>query len=674
MTVLSFAILGLTVGAVYAALATGVITVYRATGIINFAQGAMALWAAYVVGQLRLSGKLVLPIGTIHLGHSVSFWPALVIGIVTAIILGLIAHFGVFYWLRQAPTLAQVVASVGVMLLLQALIVLRFGATALQPPNILSQGGFTVSGTKLSDGPLVLAGIVVLMAVAVFVYFTQTKLGIATRAGAENERALILTGYSPSRSAAIAWMVASVIGGIAAILATPTTSLDPTTYVLFIVPVLAVALVGRLDRIAVAVVAGFALGALQSILTYLTGKTWWPSWAVNGVGDALPFVIIVVVLFIVGKRIPARGSVGTVRLPIVPIPRIRPLFALGLVGVGVVLLFLTSGTYRFGLVNSFIFILLALSLVVITGYLGQISLCQMAFAGTAGFALSKFASNLGIPFPISPILACLVATIVGLIVGIPALRIRGAQLAVVTLAAGVAASEFLFTNSGLVSPLKGTPIPSPHFFTVSLAVRSKSDISRIQFGLFVLAVVAVFAFLTVKIMAGHTGRAFLAVRANERSAAGCGIGVTSTKLIGFALSSFIAGVAGCLLGYSDGNLSAGSFTAIVSVTLLATVYLGGITSFGGAVIAGLSAPLGLVYTFMSQTINAGNYYAILAGVGLILTAIFNPSGIAGQTRENLQRMRRGRAAPGGREPDGGVVVSEPATEAMAEPVQGATGA
>ncbi len=422
-----------------------------------------------------------------------------------------------------------------------------------------------------------------------------------------------------------------------------------------------------------AVGAGLALGALQSILTYLTGKTWWPSWAVNGVGDALPFVIIVIVLFVVGKRIPARGTVGTMRLPIVPIPRVRPLPAIGLVAVGAALLFLTSGTYRFGLVNSYIFILLGLSLVLITGYLGQISLCQMAFAGTAGFALSKFASTLGIRFPISPILACLVATVVGVIVGVPALRIRGAQLAVVTLAAGVACSEFIFTNSGLVSPLKGTPIPSPHLFSVSLAVRSRSDISRIQFGLFVLAVVALFAFLSVKIMAGRTGRAFLAVRANERSAAGCGIGVTSTKLIGFALSSFIAGVAGCLLGYSDGNLSAGSFTAIVSVTLLATVYLGGITSFGGAIIAGLSAPLGIVYTFLSQTIHAGNYYAILAGIGLILTAIFNPSGIAGQTRENMQRLQQRRDRSVGREPRDGAVVREPVAEAMPEPVQEATG-
>ncbi len=670
MTLLSFAVLGLTVGAVYAALATGVITVYRATGIINFAQGAMALWAAYVCAYLRLSGRLVLPIGTVQFGHPLSLWVAVLIGVVTAVLLGLIAHVGVFYWLRRAPVLAQVVASVGLMLLIQALIVVRFGGTGTQAPNVLPSGGFTLEGTVVSYGPLVLAGIVIVMAIAVFVYFTQTKRGIATRAGAENERALMLTGYSPSRLAGLAWLVAAAVGGVAAILASPATSLDPTTYVLIIVPVLAVALIGRLDRIGVAVVSGLALGALETVLAYLTGKTWWPSWAVNGVGYALPFIIIVVVLFLAGKRVPTRGTVGAVSLPIVPVPRIRPLPAFGLVAAGALLLLLTSGTYRFALINSYIFVLLGLSLVLITGYLGQISLCQMAFAGTAGFVLAKFAATTGIPFPLSPVLACLVAAALGIVVGIPALRIRGAQLAVVTLAAGVACEQFVFSNSAL--ELQGTPVRSPHVFGISLAVRSGTDISRIQFGLFVLTVVALSAFLTMKIMAGRTGRAFLAVRANERSAAGCGIGVTSTKLIGFALSSFIAGVAGCLLGYSDLNLSVSSFTAIVSITLLATVYLGGITSFGGAIIAGAIAPLGVVYTFMSQTVHSGNYYAVLLGLGLILMAIFNPSGLAGQTRESLQRLqsRRFRTVRGEarrHEED-----SEPVGQTTVGPAQGAT--
>ena len=181
----------------------------------------MALWAAYVCAYLRLSGRLVLPIGTVQFGHPLSLWVAVLIGVVTAVLLGLMADVGVFYWLRRAPVLAQVVASVGLMLLIQALIVVRFGGTGTQAPNVLPSGGFTLEGTVVSYGPLVLAGIVIVMAIAVFVYFTQTKRGIATRAGAENERTLTLTGYSPSRLAGLAWLVAAAVGGVAAILASP---------------------------------------------------------------------------------------------------------------------------------------------------------------------------------------------------------------------------------------------------------------------------------------------------------------------------------------------------------------------------------------------------------------------------------------------------------------------
>ena len=406
--------------------ATGVITVYRATGIINFAQGAMALWAAYVCTYLRVHGRLVLPIGTVKFSHPLSLWPALVIAVITADTSGADRACRCVSLAPTGSRAAQVVASVGLMLPIQALIIVRFGTAGTQPLNVLPSGGITVSGTQISDGPLLLTGIVTVMAVAVFVYFTQTKQGIATRAGAENERALILAGYSPSRLAAIAWMLAAAIGGITAILASPATSLDPTTYVLIIVPVLAVALIGRLDRIGVAVVSGLALGALETALAYLTGKPWWPSWAVNGLGYALPFVIIVIVLFIAGKRVPARGTGRHRGFAPGADPTRAPPGRSGPGSGGGCPAASNQWHVPFRARETYIFILLGMSLVVITGYVGQISLCQMTFAGTAGFTLSKFATTLGIPFPLSPLLACLAATVVGLVVGIPALRIRGA--------------------------------------------------------------------------------------------------------------------------------------------------------------------------------------------------------------------------------------------------------
>ena len=292
----------------------------------------------------------------------------------------------------------------------------------------------------------------------------------------------------------------------------------------------------------------------------------------------------------------------------------------------------------------------------------------MAFVGTAGFVLAKFAATTGIPFPLSPVLACLVAAALGIVVGIPALRIRGAQLAVVTLAAGVACEQFVFSNSAL--ELQGTPVRSPHVFGISLAVRSGTTIRFSSVSLFSPSWLS--AFLTMKIMAGRTGRAFLAVRANERSAAGCGIGVTSTKLIGFASVLFHrrrGGMPPRILGPEPvGELVYGHR----QYHTVGHRVPGGITSFGGAIIAVPIAPLGVVYTFMSQTVHSGNYYAVLLGLGLILMAIFNPSGLAGQTRESLQRLqsRRFRTVRGEarrHEED-----SEPVGQTTVGPAQGAT--
>jgi len=153
----------------------------------------------------------------------------------------------------------------------------------------------------------------------------------------------------------------------------------------------------------------------------------------------------------------------------------------------------------------------------------------------------------------------------------------------------------------------------------------------------------------VRIAGGDTGRTFLAVRANERAAASSGIDVRRTKLIGFAISAFIAGVAGCLIGYSRGQLSAESFTVFAGLQVLAVAYLGGIASFGGAVVAGILGPLGIVYVLLRGVFDLGEYYPLISGLALILTAILNPVGIAGATRDQVAWVRSKLSR--GREPD-----------------------
>jgi branched-chain amino acid transport system permease protein len=631
-----FAIIGLTAGSIYAALAMGLVTTYRGTGVINFAQAAIAAWGAYVYAELSSTGALVLPVGHIQLGGPWSPGPAFLVGVASAALLGLILHLVVFRPLRAAPPLAKVVATVGLLLLLDALITLRFGSQSFAVASLLPSGEVTLAGLTFSESVLWLTGLSLLLMAGLWVWGRYTRTGLATHAAMENERAASLTGYSPDRLAAVTWVIASAVAAAVVILATPSTGLAADEIVLFVVPAVACALVGRLTSVPLACAAGLALGVIESELTLLSGRSWWPHWATVGVSDSVPFVIVIVALCVLGPRIPTRGGLDVQLLPPVTRPQVRPGRVAILIGCGVLSLLLTSGTYRFGVITSMIVAIVALSLVVLTGLVGQISLAQAAVAGTAGFALSKIGTAL--PFPISTLAAASLAALVGVSIGIPALRIRGAQLAAVTLAAAVAIEQFVFNNPSF-SPITGNPIPDPHVFGLDLAVRRGTDLARLPFGLLILFVLVLAALAVANLMRSASGRAMLAVRSNERAAAGAGVDVAATKLLAFGFSAFLAGLAGTLIGYSRGQLSAESFTVFVGLAFVAFAYLGGITSIGGALVAGTLAPLGIGYVLLNEVVSLGQYYSLVAGAGLVLVAMLNPGGIAAQTRANIASVR-----------------------------------
>jgi len=348
-------------------------------------------------------------------------------------------------------------------------------------------------------------------------------------------------------------------------------------------------------------------------------------------------------LILFGQSLPNRGSLRVDQLPRVTQPKtqIRTMLLFGVCGI--ILMALLSGSYRFGLMTSLIVSMIMLSLVVLVGLVGQISLAQAAIAGTAGFALSKFSSVSGLNFPLGLILSVLVSIMVGVVVGIPALRIRGTQLAVVTLASGLALEKFVFRNGSFVSP-NGSTISKPTIFGLDLGVREGRNIARLSFGILVVVFVTLACILVTNLIRSGTGRRMLAVRSNERAAAAVGISVSATKLLAFAVASGLAGMGGCFIGYSRGQLSAESFSVFTSLTFLAFAYLGGITSVGGALVAGLSAPLGLMFVVMDRNINLGQSYALLAGVGLVTTAIVNPQGVAGKTAEDFAKSRQRKLA------------------------------
>ena len=582
---LQFAVLGLAAGGVYVVLGNGLLAIYRASGILNFAQGAMAAWGVYVYYGITSSGTLVLPVGSIHLGTA-SPAVGLVLGVVSAVALGLLAHYLVFRPLRDASALAQVVASVGLMLTMEQVVLLHFGATENSPTAIFPSGSISVLGADLSESSLCVAALAILLSFVTWAYFRFTRLGVATRAGAENQRALRLMGHNPAPLAALMWGASMGFGALVMILASASVGLTPTVYLEAVVPALAVVLLARLSSVATVCVAGLALGAFQSVLLYLEVQPWWPKWAVTGLSDAVPFLVIIIALYLFGGKLPSRGSLEGLKLPRVTVPRLRPATVAATIGGGFILIFVTSGSYRFGVVSSMILVLLALSYVLLTGYLGQISLAQLAFAGVAALTLSKLTTgSADVPFPLSMLAAAGVATVLGVVVGFPAVRIRGVQLAVVTFGLAVAADAFIFGNQAL-TPIDGDLIGNAHLFGLNLAVRSGNTVARVPFALMVLVTVSIVGLLTAALLKGHTGRAFLAIRSNERAAASVGINVAQAKIVGFAVAAFIAGIAGALMGYSYGVTSASLFTSITGLALLATAYLGGIGRISGALVAG----------------------------------------------------------------------------------------
>lgn len=645
--IVDFVFLGLAAGALYAVWGVGCVAVFRATGIINFAIGTMATWGAYVFAGLKSDGDLVLPIGRVHFGAPLPAGVSLVVGAGSTVVIALIVQVVVFRPLRRASVLAQVIASVGLMLTLQALMVLRFGALSVTPAQILPVTDLHIGALAIGASNIYLAVLAVVVAGGFWAYFRYARIGLATTAVAADAFHARLMGFSPERLAALVWIGVGATTSVVTILAAPTIGgLDPTDYPLYIVPALAVALLGGLTSVWATCASGLALGAFQSLITLGSSQTWWPAWAQSGIEQAVPFVVIVVVLCVAGGRLPSRGSLGEVRLPPVVIPSLRLRTVIPTVLLGLAALVFTSQGYRFGVITSLDLAVLALSFVVVTGYLGQISLAQIAFAGTAGFVLSKYTVSLGVPFPVSIVAAAATAAAFGVVVGLPALRIRGAQLAVVTLAAAVAMQYFVFNNPSL-TPLQGNRIPSASLFGWNLAVVEGRDVARLQFGLVVLAIVIITFVLTALLLRGETGRAFLAIRSNERAAASAGINVAKMKLIGFALAAFLAGISGALIGYSRGQLSGASFTVFVGLTALAGAYLGGIGRLSGALVAGAIGPLGIVYVVMSQDLGLGVYFSLISAVALVVAAVQNPVGIVGGFVLMHEKMGQAWAARSG---------------------------
>ncbi len=383
----------------------------------------------------------------------------------------------------------------------------------------------------------------------------------------------------------------------------------------------------------------------ESLVARLATASWYPDWLpFTAAQRALPLVVIVVALAAGGHRLPGRGALAQPAPARSPTPRHVARWALLLVPLALVLVIQTSGTLRLHLYITLASAIVLLSITLLTGFTGQVSLAQAVFAGAAGFVTARLADG-GVPFPLSPLLGAGVATVVGLLMALPALRIRGAQLAVVTMAAGIAIEELVFRNPSVVGTDRAILVPPPELFGLDLAANRAPDFNRWEFGVLLVVVLAATALATSNLRRAGTGRRLLALRANERAAAAAGIDVTRTKLLAFGLSSFVAGIGGAMLAYLRGGVSADAFSVFISLTFLAFAYLGGIGSVTGALVGAVLIPGGLLVGVLGgggSGSSLGTYVPLLGGLALIATTILAPEGLAGLARRRAPSPRGGR--------------------------------
>ena len=663
--IILFALLGLGTGAVTGGLAISVVVTFRGSGIINLAAGAVAMVAAYAFWAFD-SGFFHVTLGTV---------PAVIVTVAVAVAVGVLSEYLVFRPLRTSSPLAKLIASLGILLTLQATVLLWFGTAAKQVPNVLPKNSVNVFDAQIPVNRFWMAGIVAAIGLALAGLYRWTRFGLATRAASEDEVAGMLAGLSPNQLSLANTVIASAIAGIVGIVSGPLAQADSTTLALFIAPALAAALFARFTSIAIACLSGLLIGIGQSLMYYVSTLSWFPKSKggnpLPGVQALLIFLIIVAALWVRGANLPTRGELVEKRLPAAPRPRRLAGPAAVLTTVAAVLLIVLPFGYRQALTLSLIGVVVCLSLVVITGFVGQVSLAQVTLAGVCGFTVSHLVVDAGLGFPWGPIIGSLAAVVVGTTVGASALRVRGVSLAVVTIAGVVAIEQFGFANERWGAGSGGSPVKQPELFGLDIGSNAgfrglDGKLPSPVLGFVFLAAAVALCLLVANVRRSTLGQQMLAVRSNERAAAAAGISVTRVKFIAYAISSFIAGTAGWMYAYNFGSVSAARFGFLIALGFVAFAYIGGITMVSGAIIGGLVATEGLVPYFFQEVFGiSGNWSLLFGGLLLIVTLIQNPDGVAGTTYRKWQLRKKAALAAGGQRAEPNRAPAR--ASAMAEP-------
>jgi ABC-type branched-subunit amino acid transport system ATPase component/ABC-type branched-subunit amino acid transport system permease subunit len=621
--VIRFALLGFGIGALYALASQGLIVIYRGSGVLNFALGATGMAGVFLEWDL-------------HVQHGWAFLPALVLGVAFSALIGVLVHLFIMRPLRRSSPLARIIATLGVLTTLQAIAILRYSSTpkfvlSELPTDVLHVHGSIV----ISADRLILLGIAAGLTVLLWALYRFTRFGLATSAVAENERAAAAIGWSPDRVAVANWALGSGLAGLAAILIAPIVTLQATVMTNLILAAIAAALVAQFRSFPWALAAGVAIGVAQTEVTRYVHQP--------GVGGSVPFLVIVVVLVLTGQALPLRDYFLQ-RLPSIGSGRIHWIGLTFAVGVGVLLFSTLSPLWTDALTVTLCVAFVLLSIVVLTGYTGQLSLAQYAMGGFGAWVAGRLVASQGTPFWLALIIGAAAAVPLGVLFAIPAVRTRGVNLAVVTLGLGTAVELILFRNPDYTGGIQGTQVGDAKLFGWNI----NSITHPARYGLFVLALLVLCTLVVSNIRRGRSGRRLIAVRTNERAAAALGISVPGAKLYAFGVAAAIAAIGGILLVFRLSSIDYTQFTNFTSLTDVGLTLLGGIGYLAGPVIGATLTSGG----FNEQVLDSisggiGKYIDLIGGVSIIVIVLLNQHGIA---REQIAQIRMLRTVLGKRIP------------------------
>jgi len=467
---------------------------------------------------------------------------------------------------------------------------------------------------------------------ALWALYRYTRFGLATSAVAENERAASALGWSPDRIATLNWALGCGLAGLAAILIVPIVTLQPAVLTNLVLAATAAALVAQFRSFPIAFAAGLAIGIIQTEVTRYVDQP--------GVGTSVPFVLIVLWLVFSGQALPLRDYLLQ-RLPTIGTGRINwPGLAFA-VALCAFFMSTTEPIWIDAFTVTVCVAIILLSIVLLTGYAGQLSLAQFAFAGFGAWVAGRLCAAEGLPFVVGALIGVAATVPLGVLFGLPAIRTRGINLAIVTLGLGTALELILFSNTDYTGGFGGTIVQSITIFGWDVDATAHPT----RYGLVALACLVVVALAVGNIRRGRSGRRLIAVRTNERAAAALGISVPGAKLYAFALSAAIAALGGVLFAFRSPSITYTVFDAFTSITMVAFAMIGGIGYLFGAVIGATLAPGALSQQILGEIdSDLGRYIQLIGGVAVIMLVLANQNGVM---KESIAQLRWVRSRIGG---------------------------